>query len=146
MLLQWLGFGSAARQQLQNSDLLELLQLSEDQIDGLQINEFDKAELKRWQKATAALAERAGSADRDRTLVCSVQYVLYTHLSDLTLELAGSDIKPDDIEVSVEPCRVAIQANLRVKLRVSSALVRKLQETLRKDTFIFQCCFSEYSQ
>jgi hypothetical protein len=145
MLLQWLGFGSAARQQLQNSDLLELLQLSEDQIDGLQINEFDKAELKRWQKATAALAERAGS-DRDRTLVCSVQYVLYTHLSDRTLELAGSDIKPDDIEVSVEPCRVAIQAKLSVKLRVNSALVRKLQETLQKDTSISQCCFSEYSQ
>ena len=133
MLLQWLGFGYTARQQLQNSDLLELLQFSEDQIDGLQINELDKAELKRWQKATAALAEVAES-DRDQTLFCSVQYALYTHLSDRALEIAGSDIKPDDIQVvSVEPRRNAIQAKLSVKLKVSSALVGKLFAAVRND-------------
>lgn len=135
-LLQWLGFGSTARQHLRDSDLLELLQLSEDQVDGMQkVDELGKAELKRWQKATAALADIAGS-NCDQTIVCcSVQYALYTHLSDRAMELAGTDIKPDDIEViSVEPRHgFAIQA----KLRVTSALAGKLQDS----PFVPMCSF-----
>ena len=126
-LLQLIGFGTTARQQLQNSDLLELLQLSEDQVDGLQrVNDFDKAELKRWQRATATLADIAGSDCNHTLICCSVQYALYTHLGDRALELAGVNIKPDDIEiVCVEPRRgFAIQA----KLRVNSALFDKLQD------------------
>ena len=122
-LLQLIGFGTTARQQLQNIDILELLQLSEDQVDGLQkVDDFDKAELKRWQKATTALAQNAGSD----ILIGSVQYALYTHLSDRALELAGVDIKPHDVEVvCVEPRHgFAVKA----KLRVNSALLGKLQD------------------
>ena len=127
-LLQWLGFGSTARRELQNIELLELLQLSEDHVDGLQrVGEFDKAELKRWQTATAALANVAGSDRRRPFVYCSVQYALYTHLSDRAMELAGVDIKPADIQVlSVQPRRGLIEANLRV----NSALIEKLKEGL----------------
>lgn len=102
-LLLWLGLTAAAREHLESGDcgLLKLLQLSGDQVDGLTtLNEFDKAELKRWQKAAVALADINGGLKDDQLLVrCSVQYALYTHLADRALEIAGADIKPHDIEV-----------------------------------------------
>ena len=130
-LLQWLGFGSTARQQLQNSDLLELMQLSEEQVNALHnVDEFSKAELKRWQKATAALAD-VSESNSDQTLVCcSVQYALYMHLGDRALELAGTDIKRDDIEV------ILVEQNgfatIKAKLRMTSALAGKLQDSVQR--------------
>ena len=138
-LLQWLGFGPDARQQLQNGDLLELLQLSDDRIDGLErLGHFDKAELKRWQRAASELADSGG----DQSLVCcGVQYALYIHLSDRALELAGTDLEPDDVAavvVSVEPQR---SFSIQAKLRVAPALLDKLKESLLEDVSIDQSFF-----
>ena len=138
-LLKWLGFGPDARQQLQSGDPLELLQLSDDQIDGLErLGDFDKAELKRWKRAATAFADNAGH----QSLVCGgVRYALYIHLSDWALELAGTDLEPDDVVaavVSVEPRRgFSIQA----KLTVASALLGKLKKSLHEDTSIDRSFF-----
>jgi hypothetical protein len=132
--LKWLGFTPAAREHLVGGecDLLKLLKLSKDQVDGLTtLNEFDKVELKRWQRAAVALADVNGGLKDDQLLVrCSVQYALYTHLADRALEIAGADIKPHDIEVlSVRPGGSRLDGFLvQAKLRVDSALIGKLED------------------
>ena len=126
-----------ARQQLQNADLLELLQLSDDRIDGLEkTGHFDKsAELKRWQRAASELADSGG----DQSLVCcGVQYALYIHLSDRALELAGTDLEPDGVAavvVSVEPQR---SFSIQAKLRVAPVFLDKGKESLLEDVSIDQ--------
>lgn len=140
-LLLWLGFTPAAREHLESGDcsLLKLLQLSGDQVDGLKtLDEFDKAELKRWQKAAVALADINGGLEDDQLLVrCSVQYALYRHLADRALEIAGVDIKPHDIEVlSIKPGGSQLDGFLvQAKLRVDSALLGKLEDMSREMRF-----------
>ena len=110
--LEWLGFTPAARGQIESdlgNDLLKLLQLSGDEVERLTaLDEFDKAGLKRWQTAAAALAE-GGRQDHQLLARCSVQYALYTYLAGQVLEVGGADIAPGDVDVLPVRLRCRIQ-------------------------------------
>eukprot|EP00908_Phaeocystis_cordata_P010720 Transcript_21572.p1 GENE.Transcript_21572~~Transcript_21572.p1 ORF type:complete len:523 (-),score=95.04 Transcript_21572:210-1778(-) len=141
-VLEWLGLKPAARESIMSGcqgwgfeGLMRLLQLSECEIDGLTaLNIVDKAELKRWQRATMALA---GGEEKDHRLACcgvhdALHMYLVDQLVDQALKIGGGDIKPADIEIESIRVRFCIQLGEGPDIASFEEERERLEQQLKK--------------